>query len=128
MGNFRTNQFSYSFAQPTHLYAAVSIAAAGAPTIVANTGMGISSITRNSTGNYTIALSQAYYALLMLKEVQISSSAPTAPDMYIVTNSVTSSTAPAVTVQFNSAGTATDPASGTIILIDIVLQKSSVRY
>lgn len=129
MGNYRTNQFSYSFAQPEHLYAKVSIGASGAPTLVANTGMGITSITRSSAGKYVLTLSHAYAALLNIKQIINSgSSAPAAPGMYVVTDAVSSATAPAVTVQFNAAGTATDPASGEILYIEIELHKGSVRY
>lgn len=127
-GVFRTNQFSYSFAQPEHLYASISIGAAGAPTIVSGTGMGIVSISRSSAGTYVVGLSHAYNALLGVRHTIASASAPTAPSLYVSNNSVTSSTAPAVTIVMNSAGTATDPASGSIILLEIELQKSSVRY
>src|SRR5579859_3546078 len=111
---FRTNQFSYSFAQPEHLYMTVSFGASGAPSIVANTGMGISSITRSSAGKYIIALSHAYNGLLSVEIKSISSSAaPAAPISYIVSDASTSSTAPAITVQFdNLSAAATDPASG----------------
>jgi len=126
---FRTNQFSYSFAQPEHLMAKISFGASGAPTIVANTGMGISSITRSSTGTYVITISHAYQGLLMLNHRFITTgSAPAASGLYISNDSSSNGTAATITIVTNSSGTATDPASGEIMLLDIKLQKSSVRY
>lgn len=130
MANYLTNQFSYSHAQPEHLYTTVSFGASGAPTMVAKTGMGISSVVRNSAGNYSITLSHAYPALLMVNVKSISpSAAPAAPSSYIVSSAVTSSTAPVIIVQFSSiAGAATDPASGESVLLEVVLHKSSLPY
>lgn len=126
---YLTNQFHYSHAQPESLYASISIGASGAPTIVSGTGMGISSVTRTSAGHYSIALSHAYQGLLGVRHVINSGgSAPASPSLYVQTNSVKVSTAPLVAVVFNAAGTPTDPASGEIIMLEVVLQKSSVRY
>lgn len=126
---YLTNQFYYSHAQPESLFAKVSIGASGAPTLVKNTGMGISSITRSSAGKYVITLSHAYYALLGVRStINSGTSAPAAPSVYVSADAVTSKTAPAVTVVYNAAGTPTDPASGEVLMIEIALQKSSVRY
>jgi len=127
--NFRS-QFHYSYsAKPVVLRATVSFGASGAPTIVSGTGMGISSIIRNSAGDYSIALSRAFGGLMALSHVFNSgASAPAAPDMYIKTDSVSSGTAPLVRVVFDAAGTATDPASGEKVLLEIVLNDSSLAY
>jgi hypothetical protein len=125
---FRTNQFSYSFAQPEHLFAKVTFGASGAPTIVSGTGMGISSIVRNSAGNFTINLSHAYFATLMVKHVFVDSSAPASPSMFVLSDLSNSSSSPSIVIEFNASGTATDPASGEEVLLEISLQKSSVRY
>lgn len=125
---FRTNQFFYSHAQPEALFAKVTIGASGAPTLVKGTGMGISSITRVSAGRYTIAFSHAYAALLGLTRTTVSASAPTAPATYVVADNTTSKTAPGITIITNVTGTATDPASGEVMLIEVLLQKSSVAY
>lgn len=126
---YLTNQFHYSHAQPESLYASISIGASGAPTIVSGTGMGIVSVTRTAAGSYSIALSHPYQALLAVRATFNSgSSAPAAPSVYIHTDSVKSSSAPLVAIVTNAAGTPTDPASGEIILLEVLLQKSSVRY
>lgn len=125
---FRTNQFSYSFAQPEHLFAKITFGASGAPTIVSGTGMGIISITRSSAGLYVVALSHAYFSTLMVKHVFVNATAPASPSMFITSDASNNSTAPAITIEFNAAGTATDPASGEEVLLEVCLQKSSVRY
>jgi hypothetical protein len=109
------------------LMAKVSIGASGAPTIASKSGMGISSIVRNSAGNYTINLTQAFYNLFGIQVVSISgSSAPAAPLLNIVSNNVQTSSAPSVIIQLrNASGAATDPASGEVLLIEIDLNRSS---
>lgn len=129
MANLRyRSQFQYSFAgQQVVLFAQVAIGASGAPTIAANTGLGISTIVRNSAGNYTITFSNAFATLLDLDVNSISgASAPAAPAFNIVANGVASST-----LQFqlrNNSGVATDPASGEILLISVTMDRSSVGH
>lgn len=128
---YLTNQFHYSHAQPETLYAKVSFGAAGAPTLVSGTGMGIVSIVRSSAGRYVVTLSHAYQGLLALGNVfdtTATSAAPASPSVYVAADSIKISAAPTLTVQFNAAGTATDPASGEVSHLSITLQKSSVRY
>lgn len=127
--NYRS-QFNFSYsAKPVALRCSVSFGSSGAPTIVSGTGMGISSITRNSAGDYSIALSRAYNGLMHIKQVFNSgSSAPASPGMWIKTNSVAVAAAPLVRIVFNSAGTATDPASGEVVLLEILLNDSSLGY
>lgn len=129
--NFRyRSQFNFSWsAKPVTLRAVISIGASGAPSIVANTSMGIASVVRNSTGDYTIALSHAYGSLMSVKHIFNSgASAPAAPGMYIKANSVSSATAPSIEVVTNAAGTAADPASGEILYVEIELNESSQGF
>lgn len=132
MSNFNyRSQFAYSYCgQKVSLLAQVSIGASGAPTIVAKSGMGISSIVRNSAGNYTIHLTNTFFVLLNASVVSISgSSAPAAPLMNIVASTVSTVSAPAVQIQLRSgAGTATDPASGEVLLIELDLDRSSLGH
>lgn len=127
--SYRTNQFHYSHAQPESLYATVTIGASGAPTVSASTAMGITSITRSSAGRYVIALSHAYNNLLGVRAtINSGSSAPASPSLYVAADASSTRSAPAVTVVFNAAGTPTDPASGEILLLEVILQKSAVKY
>lgn len=131
MGNYNyRSQFNYSYsAKAVVLRPAISIGNSGAPTIVPGTGMGIASVVHNSAGDYTITLSHAFANLMMINHVINSgASAPAAPSLYIKTNNVAVSAAPMVRVVTNVGGTATDPASGEILILEIVLNDSSLGY
>lgn len=123
--NYRS-QFSYSFAgQPVVLRAKVSIGASGAATIDSGTGMGIESVTRGvSAGLYAIVLSDKFRDLLDVRAVFASgSSAPAAPMLNIVSESVASGT---LSIQMrDAAGVAADPASGEDMYLIIELNRSS---
>lgn len=128
--NYRS-QFSYSFAgQAVVIRAKVSIAAAGAPTIVAGTGMGIQSITRNSAGDYSILLSNPFFALLDARvSIDSGASAPAAPFMNIEADTTTSVAAPTLRVQFRDiAAAAADPASGEVLHLSLEFNRSSTGY
>lgn len=128
--NFRS-QFAYSYsAKAVKLRAKISIAAAGAPTIVSGTGMAITSIVRNGAGDYSIRLSQSYAALLDVQAVfESGTSAPAAPDLNIRTDAVATASAPILRVQFRDiAGAAADPAPGEIMHLTIELHDSSTGY
>lgn len=130
MANRRFNQFREALIPGSvDLFAQVTFGASGAPTLSGTAPLpnrGIKSITRLSAGKYTILLQDSYYALLNVTHAFIEASgAPASPSMYISSNAVTTASAPAITVQFNAAGTATDPASGEIALIQIALKNSS---
>ncbi len=128
--NYRS-QFNYSWsAQPVTLRMKVSIGAAGAPTIAAGTSMGVTSITRNSAGDYSILLANPY-ASLMSAHVMFNSgaSAPAAPLVNIESEAVATLAAPILRLQCRDiAAAAADPASGEIMLIEMILNNSSLGY
>lgn len=122
------SQFTQSWAgMPVRLHCHVTFGATGAPTLVASDSTGIASVTRNSAGNYTIALSDNYNKLLGLESTQLSpSAAPAAPIMCLASQQVSSATAPQLVVQYYNATTATDPASGEALFLTLILNNSSV--
>lgn len=130
MANIRgRSQFHVSYvAKAVSLYASVSFGASGAPTLVSGTGMGIVSITRSSAGRYVLALTGPYGALLGVRHAFVKATAPTSPSLYIVADATASLSAPSITIQFNAAGTATDPASGEVALIELVLADTGLSY
>lgn len=123
--NYRS-QFAYSYAgKKVSLHARVSFGASGAPTIVSGSGMGIASISRVSAGRYTVTLQDPYAALLGVRHTLISSSAPAAPALYVASDSSSSLSAPTMIIQFNAAGTATDPASGEVALLELIFNSAT---
>lgn len=126
MANRWFNQFRLSLEkQVVDLWADVTFGSSGTPTLVTANSKGIASISHSSTGLYVVTLQNSYVRLLMVEARFINATAPAAPGMYITTSSVTSASAPTVTLQFNAAGSATDPGSGEELLLQFTLRNST---
>lgn len=126
MANRRMNQFRYSMEyNVVDLFAVVTIGGTGAPTLTI--GGGITSISRTSAGLYVITLTDQYNKLLHVSNQAVTStSAQAAPLMTVVSETV--ATTKIITIQFRAIDntTATDPASGEVLLIKISLRNSSL--
>lgn len=118
------------------IYARVSFGASGAPTLDAKNSKGVVSVTRNSAGKFTFVFGtntklplDTYNRLLMIKhvfdETGNSGTAPASPALYIIGNSIATVGTASIQVEFNNAGTATDPASGEVVLLQFVFQNST---
>ena len=126
------SQFRFSFHKdPVDIFAHVTFGASGAPTLDAKQSPGIVSVTRNSAGNYTFVFGtnsqlafDTYNYLLMVKHVFSQAGAPAAPGMWVSANNINVVGTASITLQFNAAGVATDPASGESVLLDFVLRNS----
>jgi len=130
MANRRFEQFSFGLEKyRVSLYAKVTFGNSGAPTL--GRAKGIASITRNSAGLYTIQLGMPatsldpisvdlYNALLDVHSTPgPQSTAPAAPVFQVVQDNVQASGQ--IQVKYSAAGTATDPASGEAVYLEIVL-------
>lgn len=126
MANRRLNQFMFSnIPMPTKIFCQITFGSSGAPTLAAN-GNFVTGVTRNSAGDYTLTLGDAYNALVGIRHTFNSgSSAPASPAMWVRTNAVTTKS---LRIVFNAAGTPTDPASGEIVYLEISLRNSSVAF
>lgn len=105
----------------------VSFGASGAPTLISAVGginnamsKGIASISRLSAGKYRIVLQDNFGGLLMVRHVFQNATAPAAPGMYIVADNSSNLANPTIDIQFNAAGTATDPGNGEVVLMEII--------
>lgn len=137
MANRRFNNQQFAFMPGVvSIYGRVTFGAAGAPTLdqATQNSMGILSVVRNSAGNYTFTFGSntqlssvdTYFKFLSMAAVfneTGTSAAPASPSYYITSNLISSTGK--VTVQFNAAGTATDPASGEILHIKFDFRNSS---
>ncbi len=128
------SQFRFSMHKdPVDIFAHVTFGSSGAPTLDSANSPGIVSITRNSAGTYTfvfgtnsqIAL-DTYNYLLLVSKTSVASGAPAAPDMSVIANNINVVGTASIQIQFSSAGTPTDPASGEQVLLDFVLRNSSI--
>ena len=136
MANRRFKQFRQALeAVVTELFLEVTFGATGAPTLVTsitlpdgqtvNPSKGIASVVRTGTGAYTITLQDNYVRMLMLNHRFIDASAPASPGLYVVADNSSAISSPNIQVVLNAAGTATDPASGEQMLVQIVLSNST---
>jgi hypothetical protein len=131
-----SNQYARQFnliKEPSimNLWAYVTIGAAGAPTLVKAKSKGIKSIARNSSGDYTITLTDSYngfcyFELTWDESANGPGNAPAAPQFWVKAYNV--GTVGAGTIEFvcgNNSSVATDPASTEAMLINIHLKNSS---
>ncbi len=128
MANKMAFQFRYSYERDvTEIFMKVNIGGTGAPTISSGNAKG-ASISRTSPGLYVITLGQTYNRLLDVTVQSISgSSAQAAPMVTVVSETVATQATRAVTIQCRAIDntTATDPASGEVLLIRIAVRNSS---
>lgn len=112
-------------ARPVMLFANISIGASGAPTLNANS-RGIKSVTRNSAGDYSIALEDKYTKLLEMNSNFITSTGTDAALEPTITSDSSAAAVPLIRIVYRvAAGTATDPSNGAIALIKMILRNSS---
>lgn len=128
MANRRLFQFRYSYDRDmVEIWGSATIGSSGA--VSSYSGTGISSIVKESTaGQYTINLVDSFNSLKMVSSlVKNSSGIPASPIMGLVSEQVSSLTAPKLVVQFSDVETpaATNPASGDVIYFHITLKNSS---
>lgn len=122
--NRRTFQFRYSFERDVcEYFLKVTIGSTGAPTL--STGKGVTSITRTSAGLYVITLQDTSNSLMGVTNTFLSSGAPASPMFNVVSEAV--NTTGVITVQYRAIdnSTATDPASGEVLLLKIAVRNAS---
>lgn len=124
MANRRLQQFQYAFERElVHIHMKVAVGASGAPTL--SRAMGVTSMVRNSAGNYTITLQDKYNLLMNVQAQQIQASgAMAAPLINIVSESVNS--AKTIVIQCrDAAGAAADIDNGNTLLLHIILRNAN---
>lgn len=127
---YARDQFLYKLeASVFQYFAHITFGAAGAPTLEAAASKGITSVVRNSAGQYTITLRNPQFKRLLGVEIALlpGTSAPAAPLVVVEAQSV--STNPATIVLQCRAidnSTATDPADTEQMFLTITLGNSSV--
>jgi hypothetical protein len=108
------------------LFGQAAIGAAGVATISPVNSKGIASITRGgSAGLYTIVLQDQYVRFLGIQFTPIFATTPGVLGFYVVSETVAGA-AKNIVVQFlDAAGSAADPASGTVLKWEINLSNST---
>lgn len=115
------------------IYGNFAVGATGAPTLGATGNKGITSVVRNSAGQYTVTLDDSYNAVLWAaaQVVDATNSDPTTVGVMsrVHDTSITTAGAGTVTFQFVSTatpGTVEDPRNGATVLFNVVVRRSSV--
>lgn len=123
MANRWFNQFQGALEKSVvKLYVEVAIGASGAPTLTR--GKGVTSIARSGAGTYTLILQDSYYRLLGFRFGFLVNGDPAAPLVNPLVDTISS--AKTLTFQCNAVDgtTATDPASGEKLFIELTLSNS----
>lgn len=103
--------------------AKVNIGASGAPTLVANSSVGVASVTRDTAGVYIVTMSDKYNELLGFKVTQLIAAAQ---DLTFSIESEDVDGAKTIQFQCKTAAVETDPSNGSVLFIEIMLKNSSV--
>lgn len=117
-------QFQGSFERElVHIFLKATIGASGAVTLSSNDSRGVASITKESgAGNYTIALQNNYSRLMQVTcSQEINAAALVAPILQILDEDVASAKTVSLQFQGPDGATETDPASGTVLRMHIIL-------
>jgi hypothetical protein len=126
MANRRMSQFRQSIENVVaDLYMVVTIGATGAPTLTR--AQGVTSITRNGAGQYTVVLQDLYNQLLGIDVMfYASTSAAAAPMVVLESNTIATDSTFILQCRAIDNSTATDPADGEIMYIHLALRNSSL--
>ncbi len=126
MANRRTNQFRNQFENGTLEYMLhASVDSSGDLTLVSPLNKGVTAITHDDDGKYTILFQDSNYLFISMDIVSIVSTVSAAPILNVVSEDVQS--AKTVTFQLSDAANApTDPADGEILCIRVLVRQTSV--
>lgn len=132
MGTHRARQFQSVYeAGVVHIYANFSIGATGAPTLNKTKCIGIKSIVRNGTGDYTITYGDSvqleidkYKRVMFFEGIVMNSTASAVVQVIPLADNASSGTQRFVCS--SATATAADPENGSSLLLHIVLKNSDV--
>lgn len=125
---FRNQAFGLE-AKPVRLYAKFTVGTTGAPTLAAAVSKGVTSVTRNSAGDYTIKFDDSYVGILTVDAtVRNATGICASPNLGIKTAGTNVNTTGAGTMEivFSTGGTATELVSGDVVHLEFVLSDSNL--
>ncbi len=127
MANRWLNQFTKTLEKEVvHLFAQVTIGAAGAPTLVTNNqSKGFASITRTGAGAYDIVMQDSWYKFFgCYVTFESDGSGPAAPDVSVYDQAIDDNPG-TFSLLCQNGGVDTDPANGEVMYIHLVVGNSS---
>lgn len=127
MANRRFQNFQAYDREVKRLYCKATIGASGAPTLVSDNSLGIKSIGRNATGDYTVTFGDSSitdnYNKLLWADGKLLDAAGEDIRVQIQVDAVTSGTVQVLTL---TGASATDPSNGSTLFLVFDLKNSSV--
>ena len=130
MANRDFKGFQAAEREVKRLYLKATIGATGAPTLVAADSLGIKTITRTTTGDYTVTFgtpsgdTEKYNKLLWADGKVLD---PAAEDIRVQIDTDTVSSAGTMTFYTVTSGSAADPTNGATLLLVFDVKNSSVK-
>jgi hypothetical protein len=130
MANRDFKNFQAAEREVKRLYMKATIGATGAPTLVAADSLGIKSIVRNTTGDYTVtfgtpsALTESYNKLLWADGKLLD---PDAEDVRVNIDTDSVSASGLVKILTLTGGSATDPSNGATLTMVFDVKNSTVK-
>lgn len=105
------------------IYARIDIGGTGAPTLDTTNSKGVASVSRTAAGDYTITLEDKYQALMHCSAQLVKAADE---DLTIHVSSETVASTKTVLLTCLAATTATDPSSGSVLLVKLDLKNTTV--
>ena len=130
MANRDFKNFQAAEREVKRLYLKATIGGTGAPTLVAADSLGIKSITRTTTGDYTITLgtpsgdTEKYNKLLWADGKLLD---PDAEDIRVQIDTDSISSAGTMKILTVTGGSAADPSNGATLMMALDVKNSSVK-
>ena len=130
MANRDFKNFQAAEREVKRLYLKATIGATGAPTLVAADSLGIKTITRTTTGDYTVTFgtpsgATEKYNKLFWADGKVLD--PAAEDIRVQIDTDTVSSAGTMTFYTVTGGSAADPTNGATLLMVFDVKNSSVK-
>ena len=120
MASRNFNRFQALEKEVKTLYAEVAIGSSGAPTLTS--GLGITSIVRNSAGVYIVTFDDKYVRFMAFSAHQLEA---TAEDLTFQVESEAVSASKTLQFQCKAAAVETDPSSGSVLFLKFDLKNST---
>lgn len=127
MANRQFTQFGLTLEKRVvSIYAKVAIGASGAPTLSTANSKGVTSVSRNSAGDYTFTFQDRYVKLMSIKmTAQSSTGLPAAPIVGVKANSISTARTLKLVTTTAGGGSATDPGNGETLFFEFVFGDST---
>lgn len=132
MANRRFNNQQFTMTPGcVSIFAHCTFGSSGAVTLDAANSKGVVSVTHDDTGQYTFTFGTSatsldtYNRLLCISQTFYAASGHPGQDVFVTSNDISDPTLASLSLEFDTAGSATDPASGVEVFLRFDFKNSS---